>query len=131
MDPLRPFFDFLNKFIQLTEEEFETIIKPNISIRQFKKKEIITMAGEVEQYLNFIVKGLARKFFRNGNQELITQISLEGHIIHAQGSFHKQKPSHYCVEAIEPTTLISIDYESLNKVFATSAKMERRLCMGL
>ncbi|RYY12541.1 MAG: Crp/Fnr family transcriptional regulator [Chitinophagaceae bacterium] len=125
MDPLRTFFDFLNKFISLSEEEFNTVIKPHISLRQFKKKELITVAGEVERYLNFVIKGLARKFFRNGNEELITQISLEGHIIHAQGSFHKQRPSHYFVEAIEPTTLISIDFDSLNEIFATNAKMER------
>ena len=71
MDPLRPFFDFLNKFIPLSEEEFDTIIKPRISLRQFKKKELITVAGEVERYLNFVIKGLARKYFRNGNEEQI------------------------------------------------------------
>jgi CRP-like cAMP-binding protein len=125
MDPLRLFFDFLNKFILLNEEEFNAIIKPRISLRQFKKKEMITVAGEVERYLNFMIKGLARKFFRNGNQELITQISIEGHIIHAQASFHRQQPSHYFVEAIEPTTLISIDFDALNEIFATNAKMER------
>jgi CRP-like cAMP-binding protein len=125
MEPLRLFFEFLNKFIVLTEEEFDTIIKPYIRIRQFKRKEIITMAGDVERYLNFIVQGLARKYFRNGNEELITQISMEGHIIHAQASFHKQTPSHYFVEAIEPTTLLSIEYDDLNKIYDTSAKMER------
>lgn len=125
MESLRPFFDYLNKYIQLSEDEFDTIIRPHLSIRQFKKKEMITTAGEVEKYLNFIVKGLARKYFRNGQEEVITQISLEGHIIHAQGSFHRQKPSHYFVEAIEPTTLISVDFDSLNNIFAASAKMER------
>jgi len=125
MEPLRLFYDFLSKFIDLSEAEFESIIKPHIRIRQFKKKELITTAGEVEHYLNFIVQGLARKYFRNGNEELITQISLEGHIIHAQGSFHRQKPSHYFVEAIEPVTLISIEHNELNEIFSTNAKMER------
>ena len=125
MEPLRQFFEFLNKYISLTEEEFDSIIKPHILLRQFKKKEMITVAGEIERYLNFVVKGLARKYFRNGAEELITQISLEGHIIHAQGSFHRQRPSHYFVEAIEPTTLISIDYDALNNIFSTNAKMER------
>ena len=125
MEPLRQFFDFLNKYIALTEAEFDAIIKPHILIREFKKKEMITVAGDVERYLNYIVKGLARKYFRNGNEELITQISLEGHIIHAQGSFHRRRPSHYFVEAIEATTLISIDYDALNNIFSTNAKMER------
>ncbi|HEY0039453.1 MAG TPA: Crp/Fnr family transcriptional regulator [Flavisolibacter sp.] len=125
MEPLRYFFEFLNKYISLTESEFDSIIRPHIQLRKFRKKEIITTAGEVERYLNFIVQGLARKYFRNGTEELITQISPEGHIIHAQGSFHRQKPSYYFVEAIEVTTLISIEYNALNAIFSTDAKMER------
>ncbi|HVF96213.1 MAG TPA: Crp/Fnr family transcriptional regulator [Flavisolibacter sp.] len=125
MEPVRSFLTFLNKFIPLTEGEFKELIQPYIELRQFKKKESITKAGDVEQYLNFVVKGLVRKYFKNGDEELITQISREGQIIHSQGSFHRQLVSHYFVEAIEPTTLLSINYDNLNRIFSTNAKMEK------
>lgn len=125
MDAIAYFRSFLNKYIDMGDEEFSSLIEPHISLRKFKRKEVITPAGEVENYLNFIVQGLARKYFKNGDEELVTQISHEGHIIHSQGSFHRQRPSHYIVEAIEATTLVSISYDGLNAIFSANAKMER------
>ena len=125
MDPYAQLSQFLNKFVPLTEVEFNTIIRPYAQLRQFNKKQVITNAGDVEQYLNFVIKGLARKFFRKGDEEIITQISFEDQIIHSQESFHTQTPSDYYIEAIEPTTLLSINRENLDKVFASGASMER------
>ena len=125
MEPFRQFLQFLNKFVTLPEAEFNLTIRPFIELRSFNKKEIITHAGETEQYLNFVSKGLVRKYFRKGDDEIITQISIEGQIIHSQESFHSQTPSEYCIDTIEPSTLVSITYDNLNKIFSTGASMER------
>ncbi|GAA4734791.1 Crp/Fnr family transcriptional regulator [Flavisolibacter ginsenosidimutans] len=125
MDSIAPFFAFLNKFIELEEDEFNQIIKPHIQLRRFRRKQIISQAGEVERYMNFIGEGLVRKYFGKEKEELITQISMEGHLIYSQESLNKQTPSHYCLQAIENTTLVSIEFSDLNSIFATNAKMER------
>ena len=125
MEPIRQFFEYLNRFVPLDEAEFNEVIQPRIQLRKFGKKEIITQAGETEQYLNFIEKGLARKYFRKGDEEYITQISMEDQMIYSQESFYSQTPSDYFVEAIEPTTLISVNREDLDNIFSTSATMER------
>ena len=118
------FFNFLNKYINLKEDEYNEFMDPYIRVRKFDKKEIVTRAGEVEKYLNFIIKGLARKYFKKGKTEINTQISFEGHIIHAQESFHSQTPSEYFIETIETTVFASISYDDLEKVYASSKKME-------
>lgn len=125
MEDVRLFFQFLHKFITLREEEFDEYIRPNIELRHFKKKQLITKEGEIEDYFNFITKGLARKYYKKGNQEINVQISTEGHIIHAQESFHSRTPSEYFIEAIEPTTIVSITYDNLEKIYSQSHKMER------
>lgn len=125
MEPLHQFLAFLNKFIALSEEDFRNIIEPHLSLRRFKKKEIITPPGEVENYFNFISSGLVRKFFVKGAEEVITQISTEGQIIHSQESFHSQRPSEYTIQAIEPTVLVSVSFEGLNTILSTNAAMER------
>lgn len=125
MENVRLFFQFLHKFVTLSEEEFDQFIRPNVEVRHFKKKQLISTAGEIENYLNFITKGLARKYYKKGKQEINTQISTEGHIIHAQESFHSRTPSEYFVEAIEPTTVVSSSYDNLEKVYAQSHKMEK------
>lgn len=118
------FYQFLNKFIQLSHTEYEHLFSPYITIRKFDKKVIVTHAGEVENYFNFILSGLVRKYFKKGKEEINTQISYEGHIIHSQESFHSRTPSEYFIETIEPTTVISISYNDLEKLYASSKKME-------
>lgn len=125
MDHIRPFFQFLHKFVTLSEEEFDVLIKPYVEVRHFKKRQLVSKEGEVEDYLNFITKGLIRKYYKKGTEEINTQISTEGHIIHSQESFHSRTPSEYNIETIEPTTMVSISYQNLENLYANSHKMER------
>lgn len=84
----------------------------------------MTKAGEVEDHFNFILKGLARKYYKKGHQEINTQISLEGHLLTSQESFHSRLPSEYFIETIEPTTVVSITHDDLERVYSTSHRME-------
>jgi CRP-like cAMP-binding protein len=124
MNTASPFLGYLRKFIELSEAEFAQMLMPVIKIRNFAKKEILTQAGEVENYFNFILKGLIRKYYIKGNAEFNTQVSREGHIIHSQESFHSRQPSEYIVETIEPSSVVSINFQDLESVFAASKKME-------
>lgn len=125
MEKIDLFKSYLNRFITLSEDEFEKYVLPCITVRKFNRKELLVSAGEVENHFNFILKGLIRKYYLKGNEEINTQISIEGHIIHSQESFHGRKPSEYYVEAIEPCTVVSITYNDLENIFAASPKMER------
>lgn len=125
MESYELFLSFLNKFVPLSADDFQAIIAPYIEVRNFKKKEIITPAGETENYINFVGKGLVRKYFTKDNNEIVTQISREGQIIHSQESYYSRTPSNFTVETIEPTTVLSITHEHMEKVFQTNASMER------
>lgn len=124
METSRTFFDYLRKFVNITEEEFTKCLVPIIKVRRIGKKEFLTKEGEVENYFNFIVKGLVRKYYKKNNQEINTQISMEGHIILSQESFHSRTPSEYYIETIEPTVFISILFDDLEKLYTMSKKME-------
>ena len=125
MQIAKQFFSYLNKFVPISQEEFREYIQPYLIERRFEKKEIVSREGEVEQYLNFIVHGLARKYYLQDNDEVNTQISHEGHLIHAQESFHSRKPSEYFVETLEPTTFVSVTYDDLEKLYSRHIKLER------
>ena len=124
MDITRPFLEYLRKFVDLTDEEYQQYILPYIKVRRFGKKEVITKATEVENHFNFIIRGMVRKYYRKGKDEINTQISFENHIIHSQESYHSRIPSEYFVEAIEPTTMVSITHDDLEKIYDSSKKME-------
>lgn len=125
MENVRPFFFFLHKFIDLTENEFNEVIRPYLELRQFRKRQVILSIGEVENYFNYVVKGLVRKYYKQGESEIVTQIATEGHIIQVPESFHSRTPSEFCLDAVEPTTLLSITYDNLERIYSSSAKMER------
>ena len=124
MDITKPFFDYLNKFVDLSELEYQQYLLPYIKVRRFVKKEVITKADEVENYFNFVLRGMVRKYYKKGKEDINTQISFEGHIIHSQESFHSRTLSEYYVEAIEPTTFVSITFDDLEKIYDSSKKME-------
>ena len=124
MESLKSFREYLNKFADLTEGEFDQHLLPVCKVRRFGKKEILTREGEVENYFNFIVKGLLRKYYKKGSHEINTQISMEGHLIVSQESFHSRQPSEYFIETIEPSTVVSISHDDLEKVYSSSHRME-------
>ena len=124
MEADKRFIQFLNKFLPFSQEEYDQLVKPYVQVRKFDKKVIILHAGEIENYINFIVSGLVRKYYKKGKLEINTQISFEDQIIHSQESFHSRKISEYTVETIEPTVMLSITYNDLEKAYAASHKME-------
>lgn len=119
------FVKFLRQFVPLTDAAVRNELLPIISIREFSKKEIITAAGEVENHMNFINKGLIRKYYKAGDAEHIVQLSIEGHLITSQESFYTRTPSEYYVETIEPSVLISVTFDDLERLFASSHQFER------
>jgi CRP-like cAMP-binding protein len=124
MEEVMPFFIFLNKFLELSMEEFAEYIQPYIVMRRFDAKEVVSATGTVEDYFNFLVKGLAFTYYKREGAEVVVQIATEGQIVHAQESFHSRRPSLYSVETLEPSTFVSITYADLETIYASSNKMQ-------
>ena len=124
MDITRLFFEFINKFVSFSHEEFEHLFTPILKVRRYGKKEYLIKAGEVEHYFNFVIKGLVRKYYKKGNHETITQISTEGQIIMSQQSFLGRMPSEYYIETIEPSVVVSIRHDHLDELYNKSKKTE-------
>lgn len=116
--------EYLGRFIDLTDEEFGEITSM-AEVRTYDKKMRLVDQGEYEQYFNFIVKGLARKFFYKGEEEVITQLAKEGELISSSVSFLSGETSLYIVETIEPTTFISFSRENIEKLYEKDKKWQR------
>ncbi|HTQ29335.1 MAG TPA: Crp/Fnr family transcriptional regulator [Puia sp.] len=115
---------FVSQYVTLTDEEFSFLVQ-KLVIRDFDKKELVTREGEIEQYLNFITTGLARKYFYKNKEEMVTQIAKEDELITSYDSFLSGEPSVYVVETIEPTSFVSITRADVEELYASNPKMER------
>jgi len=116
--------EYLGRYITLSEDDLE-VIAAIAEIRTYDKKTRLISEGEEEGYLNFIIKGLARKYFYKGEEEIITQLAKEGEVISSSVSFLSAMPSQYVVETIEPTTFLSFKREKINELYSTDIKWER------
>jgi len=117
-------YQYFNRFLPLSKDEFDQLV-PYFEIREFGKKEQLVKLGEVDEYFNIILKGLVRKYTIVGKKDVTLQLSIEGQMIHSEISFNTQTPSETIVEAIEPTTLISMNYQNLQTVYERFPKIEK------
>jgi CRP-like cAMP-binding protein len=117
-------YKYLIRFVDISDEEFAVLSK-FAEIRHLNKKVKLISTGEKEKYVNFVVNGLVRKFFYRQKEEVITQIAKEGDLICSSVSFLSGLPSDYAVETIEPTTVLSISVENMEKIYSINYKMER------
>ena len=108
----------------MTKEEF-ALLADKLVIRNFEKRQQLLQAGEVEEYMNFIVKGLLRMYFYKGKTEVITNIAKEGELISSSSSFLSGTPSNYFVETLEPCTLLSISRSQLDLAYEGSPRIDR------
>lgn len=121
---LHSLYKYLASFIAITAEEF-AFIKQLVEIRHFNKNVKLINTGEYEEYLNFVHKGLLRKYFYRNKEEVITQIAKENELICSSVSFLSGDASEYVVETLEPTTVISLSRQNLEKIYEMGSKMER------
>lgn len=115
---------YIDQFIDLPAEELEALIN-SIEVRSVDKKVRLTDVNETEKYLYFVIKGLARKFFYKGKEEVITQIAKEGELISSSVSYFSGMPSGYVVETIEPTTFYSLHHDRAEQLYSRYPKLER------
>lgn len=116
--------EYLARFLDFTDEEFEDVT--NIAeIRTYDKKVKLVDEGEYENYFNFIVKGLARKYFLKDGEEIITQLAKEGELISSSVAFLSGEKSLYVVETIEPTTFVSFSRDGIDRLYDKDKKWRR------
>ena len=105
--------DELNVLMQLAE------------MRTCNRKVKLVDVGEIEKNMNLVARGLVRKYFYRGKEEVITQLAKEGELINSSVSFLADTPSAYVIETIEPTTIVSFSRTAIFKLYEEDSKWER------
>ena len=117
-------FRYLNRFMEMSRTEFD-LLTPFMLVRTFDKRTVILHQGEVEDYLNVVVKGIVRKFVLSDKGEVTLQLATEGHVVQSEISFHYRSPSDVFLETIEPTTLISMHYDFVQQALENVPRAEQ------
>ena len=115
---------FINQYIELTEEDFQTLASKLRPV-SFDKKTKLVDIGEIATTIYFVLEGITRRYFYRGKQEVITHLVKENGIMGSIISFLTGEPSRYVLETIEPVTALAISKTDLEELFVSDKKWEK------
>lgn len=119
------FKQHLEKFISVSDGEFEAILTYFKTI-QVSKKEILQQEGKICRYQYFVLSGCLRKFMLNEKGvEVTTEFALETWWLSDNRSFEFQSEALFSIQAIENSEILTIDFQSLEKLYRDFPIMER------
>lgn len=102
-------FDFISKYVTLTEEEKNSILSLDV-FRSVKKGTILLKEGQKSPDEYFILKGCIRKYYIIDGEEKTTAFFTEMEALTPHCAIHNT-PSEYYVSCVEDTILTIADKE--------------------
>jgi CRP-like cAMP-binding protein len=117
-------YDYIKQFAVLDRQEFE-LLAQMLEVKHYDKKTVVTNIGETENYLYFVSSGLVRKYFIHGKKEINTQLAAENELICSSVSFLSRKPSSYIIETLEPSLLLRLSFDNMEKIYQMGPRMNR------
>ncbi len=113
---VRRFVEKLAPFSEMDWSEFWS----RMEFAEFKKHQFLLKAGEVENYLNFLVSGIARLYHVIARKEYTIRLIFPGTFFSSYSSFLNRQPSMYSVEAITDIRLYQMSFEQLEDLYRVS-----------
>lgn len=116
---MEAFNRYLQQFPHYSPEVFEDV-QPYLSIKKIAVGDYFLYHGRTCKNIAFIEKGLFRQYYLNDGKEITNCFCKENTITTSYSSLITQKESDIAIQAIEPSTLIILPYDSLQKMYGKS-----------
>jgi CRP-like cAMP-binding protein len=129
MELLTPFIENVTNKISLSAEELEILVG-EFKIRKVKKKQFIIQPEFVAKHRTYVLEGAFRAYVidEKGNDHTL-QFAIEDWWISDYNSYIYQSPATMFVVALEDSTVLQIDYQSEQKLKASSHHFETHFRM--
>jgi len=131
MEQTEQIFQHFNKYIRLSDS-LQQELSDRISLKTFKKGELVHNANFVCTKSYFILKGLMRIYFIKDGKEVTEYFSAENEWVNSPRSFMQQQVDIYYIDTLEQTDCLCLQVKDLIFLFDNFPEMERyaRLSMG-
>ena len=117
---MQKLFHFYVNIMRLDEKEAEYHISKFEKI-EVPKKTNLTNAGEIENYVYFIDKGIVRFFINKTVKSEVKEITFsftsENSFTSAYDSFITRKPSVYSIQTLKKATVYRIHYDDVQELY--------------
>lgn len=103
------------------EQKLWDAFADKLTLRKFKKNEIIKNADQIEHYINFISAGSVGNFISCKGTDTCISLSVANNFSSDYYSFLNQKPSVIYSMALETNELLSLTHKDLSELYSRSA----------
>jgi CRP-like cAMP-binding protein len=106
---------FINRILPLPQKEWEAfsaVWQPFAC----KRKTVLTSAGETERYLYFVLEGVQRAFYLEGEKEATIVFTYPPSFSGVADSFLTQQPSLYYLETLTATQFLRTGFQQISKL---------------
>lgn len=109
----------LNAYSPISSDEF-ALLHPFLKLRHVKKGEVLQDTYSPAHAIYFICKGLLRTYYLNENGTIYNKnLFMENYFSASVVSLINQENSYLCIEALEPSTIIEINYKGYRHLIDT------------
>jgi CRP-like cAMP-binding protein len=116
-------YEYHTRYVSLEKEAFQEIFS-HYELLKLPKKYFLLKEGEVEDKLYFIAKGMVRKYFLKGKEEINMLFAREGQTINSIYSYFTRTPSQYFVQTLEPVICMYMTFDKMQYLLKTFPQMQ-------
>ena len=125
MDDLKILYDFVQRVHPLKPEEWEDVSAIWTPV-DYKRKTVLTVAGETERHLYFVLEGVQRSFYVGSDHPEATVVftypySFSG----VADSFMTQQPSRFFLETLTASRMLRTSYSQISQLMDKYHNFER------
>ena len=113
---MEAFNNYLKSFPQYIPAVFEKV-KPLLTTKYLQPHDYLLEDGKICKSIGFIEQGLLRLFYLKDGKEITNCFCKENTITCSYKSLITREPSDMAIQAIEPSKLLMLSYESLQKLY--------------
>ncbi|WP_246269384.1 Crp/Fnr family transcriptional regulator [Chitinophaga oryzae] len=96
----------------------------------FKRKDMITAAGEVEKYIYFVEEGVQRLFSLENDREVTLLFTYIGSFSGVIDSFQLQRPSPWYLEALTHSRMLRLSWADFDRLTRQYPLLDRWVRLG-
>ena len=123
LTPYRSLLDYIISKVQI-DKDLRLIIQDVVQVDELNKSQLLLKEGILAHRMFFIKRGSARTFYYHDGKDVTSWIYREGHLITSWSSFYMRTPSYENVEITEESTIESLSYDELHKLYKEHPKMQ-------
>jgi CRP/FNR family transcriptional regulator, anaerobic regulatory protein len=124
-EPHKHYLDsYLKSFSHFSADEIR-FIRADLTVHEYLKGDFLFKRGDVQREIGFVCKGLWRRYYIDAKGDKITTAFInENKYATDYPAFIRQIPTKYYIEALEPSVVIKLSYDNIQKGYRTFKNSE-------